>query len=284
VSAFFDERQLQGSLEQLTPQIRNYLKGQARAAQLAAFMAILENQYDVERHLEPMRVEVATDGFPSKGPEDAPVTIVEFSDFQCPYCLMFHNTLQQMQEKYGDQVRLVYRQFPLSSIHPQANDAAQASLCADEQGKFWDLHDAMFANQRALGRDQLKETARTLNLNGPVFDECLESGKYADAVAADVRAGQAVGVQGTPASFINGRFVSGAKPLEDLSAIIDEELARGGRQETAFLPGLPVHPPTGARSLGHTAARPSISARCAPATPVVSPLQREYRSPAILSP
>ncbi len=229
VSAFFEARQLQGSLEQLAPQIRTYLEDQARTARFAAFIAILENDYDVERRLEPIRVAVATDGFPAKGPKDAPITLVEFSDFQCPYCRVFHTSLQQVEETYGDKVRFVYRQFPLSSIHPMANDAAQASLCAQEQGKFWELHDAMFANQRALGRDQLKETARSLDLDGPAFDECLDSGKYADAVAADVRAGQAVGVQGTPASFVNGRFLSGAKTFEDLSAIIDDELARNGK-------------------------------------------------------
>lgn len=226
IQAFFEERNLQGSMERLAPQIREYLRSQSRRALLDAFVADLESRYLVERHLEPLRMNVATEGFPSKGPRDAPVTLVEFSDFQCPYCLVFHNTLQKVEETYGDQVRFVYRHFPLASIHPQARDAALASLCADEQGEFWKMHDALFANQHALGRDQLKSTARDLGLDGDEFDECLDRDEYADVVASDVRAGQAVGVQGTPATFINGRFVNGAKPYEEVAEIIDEELAR----------------------------------------------------------
>jgi protein-disulfide isomerase len=141
---------------------------------------------------------------------------------------VFHNTLQQVMETYDDQVRLVYRQFPLASIHPRAYDAALASMCADEQGQFWKMHDAMFANQHALERDQLKSTARDLGLDEEEFDQCLDLDEYADEVRADLEAGQALGVQGTPASFINGRFVNGAKPLEEITAIIDEELARAG--------------------------------------------------------
>jgi protein-disulfide isomerase len=199
ISAFIQERGLQGSLDRLGPQ-------------------------------EPLRISVASEGFPSRGPRNAPVTIVEFSDFQCPYCLVFHNTLQQVMETYDDQVRLVYRQFPLTSIHTRAYDAALASMCANEQGSFWEMHDAMFANQHALEREQLKRTARELGLDGDEFDECLDLDEYADEVRADLQAGQALGVQGTPASFINGRFVNGAKPLEEVTAIIDEELARANRR------------------------------------------------------
>jgi predicted DsbA family dithiol-disulfide isomerase len=206
ISAFIQERGLQGSLDRLGPQVAAYLRNQSRQALLEAFVTELESRHPVERRLDPLRITVASEGFPSRGPRNAPVTIVEFSDFQCPYCLVFHNTLQQVMETYDDQVRLVYRQFPLASIHPRAYDAALASMCADEQGQFWKMHDAMFANQHALERDQLKSTARDLGLE----------------------AGQALGVQGTPASFINGRFVNGAKPLEEITAIIDEELARAG--------------------------------------------------------
>jgi protein-disulfide isomerase len=230
IEAFFEERNMQGSVERLAPEIREYLRSQSRRALLAAFMADLESRYPVERHLEPLRIDVATEGFPSKGPRNAPVTLVEFSDFQCPYCLVFHNTVQQVMETYGDEVRLVYRQFPLSSIHPQAYDAALASLCAHEQGKFWEMHDAMFANQHELGRDRLKSTARDLGLDGQEFDQCLNLDEYAEEVRADVRAGQSVGVEGTPATFINGRFVSGAKSFEEVAEIIDEELARAERR------------------------------------------------------
>jgi protein-disulfide isomerase len=228
ISAFIQERGLQGSLDRLGPQVAAYLRNQSRQALLEAFVTELESRHPVERRLDPLRITVASEGFPSRGPRNAPVTIVEFSDFQCPYCLVFHNTLQQVMETYDDQVRLVYRQFPLASIHPRAYDAALASMCADEQGQFWKMHDAMFANQHALERDQLKSTARDLGLDEEEFDQCLDLDEYADEVRADLEAGQALGVQGTPASFINGRFVNGAKPLEEITAIIDEELARAG--------------------------------------------------------
>jgi protein-disulfide isomerase len=226
ISAFIQERGLQGSLDRLGPQVAAYLRNQSRQALLEAFVTDLESRYPVERRLEPLRISVASEGFPSRGPRNAPVTIVEFSDFQCPYCFVFHNTLRQVEETYGEKIRLVYRQFPLTSIHPRAYDAALASLCAEEQGSFWEMHDAMFANQHALERDQLKSTARELGLDGDDFDRCLDLDEPADEVTADLRAGQSVGVQGTPATFINGRFVNGAKSFEEVAAIIDEELAR----------------------------------------------------------
>jgi protein-disulfide isomerase len=226
VADFFQERRLQGSLEEMTPQIRAYLRNQSRSNRFTVLMSTLESRYSVERNLEPFRVDVASEGFPSKGPEDAPVTIVEFSDFQCPYCRLVLPALEQVEEAFGDQVRLVFRHFPLSQIHPLAMKAAQASLCAEDQGMFWEMHDAMFADQRALQVDQLKETARDLGMDGGAFDECLDSDRYADEVASDLQAGQAIGVRGTPMIFINGRGLSGAKPFEELAEIIDDELRR----------------------------------------------------------
>jgi protein-disulfide isomerase len=193
------------------------------------FLAEVEDRYAVERWLEPLRMAVSADGFPSKGPENAPVTIVEFSDFQCPYCRVLLGTLEQVEEAYKDEVRFVFRQFPLTSIHPEAVVAARASLCANEQGKFWEMHDAMFANQRALKSDDLKATAGDLGLNGEEFAACLDSGKYIEEVMADLEAGQAVGVQGTPMIFINGRALSGAKSLEEITGIVEDELRRARR-------------------------------------------------------
>jgi protein-disulfide isomerase len=231
ISAFYQERGLQGqgSLELLAPQISAYLRDQSRNARHAAFLAILEARYPVERRLDPLRIAVASEGFPSKGPKGAPVTLVEFSDFQCPYCRVLQSALDQVEETYGDQVRFVFRQFPLTSIHPQANDAAEASLCANAQGMFWEMHDALFANQRALQVDQLKATAREIGLDGAEFDECMDFDRYAFEVFADSEAGSIAGVQGTPMIFINGRALSGAKPFEEISAIIDDELRRSGK-------------------------------------------------------
>ena len=229
VEAFYRARQIQGPLEQIAPQIRAFLRDQERGGLLATFLAELETRYSVERRLDPFRSAVESEGFPSKGPGNAPVTMVAFSDFQCPYCRLVLPTLQQIQDTFGDQVRLVFRQFPLTQIHPQAVDAARASLCADEQDRFWEMHDAMFENQRALQVDQLKATARDVGLDGAEFDACMDSDRYARQVMEDLEAGRALGITGTPMTFINGRALSGAKPYEEFAEIVEDELRRAGR-------------------------------------------------------
>lgn len=230
VEAFFNENRARignRTLEQIGPQIRQYLEGQRRAEAENTFYETLEANYDVTYQLEPPRVEVAATG-PSKGPADAPVTIVEFSDFECPFCNRVLPTLEQVMENYGDQVRLVFRQYPLP-MHSNAQKAAEASLCAEDQGMFWEMHDWMFANQDSLGVDSLKEQAAAMEgLDTEQFNQCLDSGKYADQVAQDMREGSEAGVSGTPAMFINGQMVAGAVPYEQVSAIIDAELKRKG--------------------------------------------------------
>lgn len=229
VQAFYDQNKARignRTLEQVASQIRQYLENQRRQQAEAAFYGELESKYDVAYMLEPPRIEVAADG-PAKGPEDAPVTIVEFSDFECPFCSRVLPTLEQVEENYGDQVRIVFRQFPLN-IHPNAQKAAEASLCAHDQGKFWEMHDAMFADQQNLGVANLKAKAQEIGLDGEQFDQCLDSGKYADEVAADMRAGVEAGVSGTPALFVNGQLVAGAVPYEQLAEKIDAELKRKG--------------------------------------------------------
>jgi protein-disulfide isomerase len=165
---------------------------------------------------------------PVLGPEGAPVTIVEFSDFQCPACRSFNPILDQILDAYGDSVRVAFRQYPLRAIHPQAQPAAEASLCARDQGKFWELHDAMFANQKGLAPAQLKELARELELDGEVFDQCLDGGTYRAIVDQDLARGESAGVSGTPSVFINGREVApGQVPsFEQMKALIDDELRR----------------------------------------------------------
>ena len=228
INTFYERNQarIQGSLEQTSGQIRAYLKRQARQRARNEFFKALELRFAVEYRLAPLRYEVAADGFPAIGPPDAAVTIVEFSDFECPFCARFLPTLERAKQEYAGKLRLVYRQFPLSSIHPHAQKAAEASLCAAEQGKFWELHDLMFAEQQALAMSDLKEKARRLGLDGEQFDLCLDEGRHAEAVREDFREGEALGVTGTPALFVNGRLLSGAVPFEHLAELIDEELAR----------------------------------------------------------
>ncbi|HVT57797.1 MAG TPA: thioredoxin domain-containing protein [Thermoanaerobaculia bacterium] len=229
IDAFYESKKarIQQPKEQIAPQIRDYLKSIGEQEAREKFFKALEAKYAVEYFLEPMRVQVAAAGYPTKGPTNAPVTIVEFSDFQCPYCSRLTPTLEQVMSKYGNKVRIVFRQFPLP-IHDKAAKAAEAALCANEQGKFWEMHDAMFKDQSGLAVDGLKSKAATLGLNAQSFNSCLDSGKETPAVQADLKAGQQAGVQGTPAMFVNGRFINGAQPFETIAGIIDDELKRKG--------------------------------------------------------
>ncbi len=214
--------------EQVLPQIEQYLAQQRQTQAYQAFLDRLEAKYEVSYDLEPYRVDLDVAGEPARGPADAPVTIVEFSDFECPFCSRVEPTLKQVRDTYGDKVRLVFKQFPLTNIHPQAQKAAEASLCAHDQGKFWELHDAMFGDQQKLAVADLETKAKDLGLDAAAFKTCLESGSKADAVAEDARQGSIAGVSGTPAMFVNGQLVSGAVPYEQLSATIDQELKRRG--------------------------------------------------------
>lgn len=226
-----NQARLQGRpLAALRVPIRQFLVDEQRERLLGEFTAGLENGREVEIFLEPYRVEFDNDNHPAYGPEDAPVTVVEFSDFECPYCSGFTATLDQLKADYGGKVRLVYWQLPLSQIHANAQKAAEASLCADDQNMFWELHDAMFAEQGMLSVADLKRKAGRLGLDQAAFDSCLDSGENAPRVAADVRMAERLGISGTPAVFVNGRPVEGgAVPLEMLVEVIEDELARSGR-------------------------------------------------------
>jgi protein-disulfide isomerase len=169
------------------------------------------------------------DDDPAQGPEDAAVTVIEFSDFQCPYCARFYSeTLTQIIENYGDRIRFVYRDFPLTSLHANALKAAEASECADDQGKYWEYHDLLFQNQAALDVDSLKSYATSLGLDTAAFNECLDSDTHKDEVRKDLEDGVAAGVQGTPAFFINGQLVSGAQPYANFQSAIETALADAG--------------------------------------------------------
>ncbi|MGH7905653.1 MAG: thioredoxin domain-containing protein [Candidatus Binataceae bacterium] len=182
--------------------------------------------------LAPPRLNVATGNAPSLGPKNAPITIVEFADFECPFCKRSEETLKELRQEYGGKVRLVYLDYPLS-IHPYAFQAAEAGQCAEEQGKFWQYHNALYADQSKLTTKDLKAAAAKLKLNAKQFDKCLDSGKYAAAVHQDMKEGSALGVNGTPGFFINGRPLSGAQPVEAFENVINEELANQGQGQKA---------------------------------------------------
>lgn len=170
--------------------------------------------------------DVSPDDDPAWGPADAPVTIVEFGDYQCPYCKRFYDeTFPAIKAAYEGRVRFVYRDFPLTSIHPYAQKAAEASECADDQGRFWDYHDVLWANQGALDIASLKAYAAQLGLDMATFDDCLNSGKNAQEVQKDHSDGASYGVPGTPTFFINGVKLVGAQPFSSFQAVIDPLLA-----------------------------------------------------------
>ena len=148
--------------------------------------------------------------------------MVVYDDFECPYCGKFQTTLIQAREEYEDEVRFVFRHFPLS-FHANAHIAAVASECAAEQGKFWEFADALY-EQDSLGEDAYKAVASSLGLNMSDFNKCIISDKYDQKINSQMAAGSAAGIQGTPGSFINGELVSGAIPYESLKAIIDSKL------------------------------------------------------------
>jgi protein-disulfide isomerase len=166
---------------------------------------------------------IAAPDAPAFGPKDAKVTVVEFSDFECPYCSKAAAVAHQVREKYGDKVRFVFRQYPLP-MHPNARVAAQASLAADAQGKFWEFHDRLFENQRKLDRESLESYAKDLGLNVQEFTKALEDGRLNEAVDRDMKLGEKVAVRGTPTMFVNGKRVSNPTSFEAVSQLIDEAL------------------------------------------------------------
>lgn len=213
------------TLESMRPQIISFLqKDQQREAAMAVFDD-LKSKGHYQLLLEEPRVQVAATG-PAKGPGDAKVTIVEFSDFQCPYCSRAESSVDEVMEKYAGKVKLVFRHFPLS-FHANAPKAAEAAMCAEQQGKFWEMHKVLFANQQALGVDDLKKHAASIGLDQAKFDQCLDSGAMKAKVDADTAAGGEAGVSGTPAFFINGKLISGAQPFSAFQKVIDAELAKG---------------------------------------------------------
>lgn len=171
-------------------------------------------------------VPVSDDNDPSFGKKNAKVTIIEFSDFQCPFCKRSRATLDQIKKAYPNDVRIVYRDFPLG-FHPKAPKAAEAAECANVQGKFWEMHDLIYAGAPdKLEVSDFKGYAKDLKLSSSKYDECLDSGKFAAEVKKDFEDGQKAGVSGTPTFFINGRKLVGAQPFESFKKVIDEELGK----------------------------------------------------------
>lgn len=227
ISAWYraNQSRVQGaSLDQVSDPIRTLLTQERRQTAQEQYVDTLRAAHGVRIMLEPPRVNVADGGGPARGPSDAPVQIIEFSDFECPFCLRAFPTVSEVLKTYGNRVRLVYRHYPLPN-HPNARPAAEASACANEQGKFWPYHDRLFGSPDRLTTGDLKRHAAELGLDTAAFNACVDTRKYQKDVDADITAANAAGVGGTPAFFINGRPISGAMPFETFKQVIDEELA-----------------------------------------------------------
>ena len=182
----------------------------------------------VEILLDPPRVKPVIEAFnPMRGPADAPVVLVEYTDYQCPYCERAQPTLNAVRERYGDSVVHVFKNLPLP-MHQQAGLAAEAALCAGDQGKFWELHDWLFANKSNISHDTLVAQAELIPLDVAVFTECLGTRVHKDEVEADAAEAATFGIRGTPGFVINGRILTGAQPLDQFIAVIDDELRRAG--------------------------------------------------------
>ena len=191
VDAFYEanKNRITTDKEKVLPQIREYLKRNQEASIRKAFLAGLESKHNVVRNISPLRFDVDQPGEPSKGPATAPVVLVTFSDFQCPYCQAFSDTLKKVVEQYGDKVRLVFRQFPLTSIHPDAERAAEASLCAADQNRFWEMHDLFFDDDKDLKEEDILERAAQLEMDTDAFKTCLSEGTKGPKVQEDIRTG-----------------------------------------------------------------------------------------------
>jgi protein-disulfide isomerase len=225
-----NQARIRKPLDEVRPQVTNYLQQSKLTEARRVYLKGLRDKAQVKVYLTPPIVQVSAEGAPFKGPSNAPITIVEFSDFQCSYCKRVLAVLGQVLDQYPTQVKLAFRDFPIQNIHPHAQKAAEAAHCAAEQGKFWEYHDLLFEKQDVLPNTSHEEHAKALGLETAAFQACLDSRKYKERVERNYADGVKAGVSGTPAFFINGRLLSGAQPLEAFKAVIDEELDRLGLQ------------------------------------------------------
>lgn len=232
IDAFIKDQNIPA--EHINPQvrekIRNYLEMERKKEAVDKWIAEQTKKNPVEVFIpKPRRptFQVEIGKAPVTGGKDAKVTIVEFSDFQCPFCAKGADVLNALKKKYGNKIKVAFKNFPLP-FHNHAEDAAVAGLCANEQGSdyFWKMHDQMFANQDSLDNEGLKKIAKKIGLKSDQFEKCLSEKKYLEQVKSDMEEGRKIKVKSTPTFFINGQLINGAQPIEVFSEIIDEELAR----------------------------------------------------------
>ena len=220
--------QTKASFDSLAPRIRSMLTSQATAVRRSEYLTELRRDAKVKVRLDPPRFAVDTAGGHVDGPADARITLVEFSDYQCPFCGRSQDIVAKVLDTYKGTIRHVFMDFPLTSIHPFAKLAAVASHCADEQAKYREYHRILFDRQRDFSTENFKKWATELGLDAARFDACLASDKFDAVIDQSLHAGQKVGVSGTPGFFVNGIPIHGAQPFTVFKKTIEEELARTG--------------------------------------------------------
>jgi protein-disulfide isomerase len=216
------------TLDQVKPRIVEFLKGQKGEARKAAYVSELKAKYKTTVALKAPVVDVATAGRPEKGPKDAPILMIAFSDYECPYCRRAEDTVEQVLKAYEGKIRYVFRDYPLP-FHKNAKPAAIAAGCANQQGKFWEYNQKLF--KADLSPEGLKKTATEVGLDSGKFDACLAKNDT-KTIDQDIADGGAVGVNGTPAFFINGHSLSGAQPFDAFKELIDNELATASQKKS----------------------------------------------------
>ena len=231
--AFYLGQRSQGPFDDVKAQMKASLKQAKLQRARQDFYTQLRKGSQVAMLLQPPKVDVSYDPARVRGNPKAPVMIVEFADFQCPYCQQVEPTLKMVLAKNEGQVAISFRDMPLTQIHPLAQGAAEAARCAGEQGKFWEYHDALFANQNKLDKPGLLEQARSLKLDDKQFDSCFTSERYKAQIAQDEQDARHAGVNGTPAFFINGVFLNGAQPEATFETTIQDALAVAQNKPTA---------------------------------------------------
>jgi protein-disulfide isomerase len=212
------------TFEEVKNDIKKQLTNQKQHMAVNTYLDGLRKGADVKLNIERPSINVSVDDDPSQGSTTAPVTLIEFSEFQCPFCKRTRPTLKKVMETYAGKIRYVFRDFPLS-FHKEARGAALSANCAHEQKKYWEFNEKLFENQDKLGKALYDQTAKDLGLDIAAFDKCVTANKT-DEIDKDQSDGMDVGVTGTPAYFINGKFLSGAQPFAAFQEIIDEELAK----------------------------------------------------------
>jgi protein-disulfide isomerase len=262
--------------EKVAPAVKRQLQAQKQVAAMQEFTKGLRDGLGFENRLAPPKFDLTATG-QVQGPPDAPITLVEFSDYECPFCKAAEPVLKQVLARYPTQVKLVFKNFPLDS-HPKARPAAEAALCAGEQGKFWEMHAKLFEKAPQIAPEQIASIAAEAGLDAKKLDECMQAKRFAAQIDADLAEGKKAGVAGTPAFYVNGVPISGGRTVDDFVKAINAELVRLGKPvpepppAAAQAPAPMVTPmPAPAAAQPPQAAAPPAAAPAAPQTAPASP-------------